>query len=119
MNKEDIKHFKQKLEAEKKSLEAELSTVGRRNPHNPNDWEPIYSEIDVDTADDGDVAEEINEYQNNIAILNSLELKYNEVLVALEKIIKGKYGICEVCGKPIEHDRLDANPGAKTCKAHM
>ena len=42
-----------------------------------------------------------------------------EIDAALEKMEKGTYGICEVCNKPIEEDRLEANPAAKTCKEHM
>ena len=38
---------------------------------------------------------------------------------ALEKIEKGTYGICETGGEKIEEDRLEANPSARTCKAHM
>ena len=61
----------------------------------------------------------MEEYQNNKAILNQLETRLNEVKSALEKIENDKYGICEVSGVPIEIDRLEANPAARTCKAHM
>jgi hypothetical protein len=37
----------------------------------------------------------------------------------IKKIDENKYGLCEVCGKEIENDRLEANPSAKTCKEHM
>lgn len=119
MDKEKIKHFKSKLEEEKTVLENELRTVGRINPDNPKDWEPTYSAIDTDSADSLEVAEEISGYQNNISILNSLEIKYNEVLSALNKIESGTFGICEISGEKIEEDRLEANPAAKTCKAHI
>lgn len=119
MIKDKLNHFKTKLEEEKKLLEEELKTVGRINPNNPKDWEPTYTKIDTDSADMLEVAEEIEGYQNNTGILNSLEIKYNEVLKALEKIEKGTYGICEISGEQIEEDRLEANPAAKTCKTHM
>lgn len=119
MTKDKLKYFEVKLLAEKKLLESELDTVGRRNPNNPSDWEPKYSTLDVDGADQLEIAEELEEYQNNIAILNNLELKYNEVLKAIEKIHHNRYGICEVSGKTIEEDRLEANPSAKTCKEYM
>jgi RNA polymerase-binding transcription factor DksA len=32
---------------------------------------------------------------------------------------EGKYGICKVCGEEIEEARLEANPAAETCKAHL
>ncbi len=119
MNKNKLKHFREKLEAEKKLLETELDTVGRRNPNNPSDWEPKYTNTNTDSADMLEVAEELGNYQNNISILNSLESKYNEVLKAIEKIHKNKYGVCEISGEVIEEDRLEANPSAKTCIAHM
>lgn len=119
MEKSKLKYFRTKLDAEKLSLEKELATVGRRNPHNPDDWEPKYADIDTDSADNLEVAEELESYQNNISILNSLELRYNDVLKAIEKIHQNKYGICEIGGEEIEDDRLEANPAAKTCKVHI
>jgi len=119
MTKDKLKQSESKLIAEKKLLEAELNTVGRRNPDNPNDWEPKHTDTNTDSADSLEVADEIETYQNNISILNSLELRYNEVLKAIEKIHQNKYGICEVGGEKIEVDRLEANPAAKTCIAHM
>lgn len=38
---------------------------------------------------------------------------------ALARLKIGKYGICEVCGKPIESARLKALPTATTCTEHM
>ena len=35
------------------------------------------------------------------------------------KMEKETFGICEVCGKEIEEDRLLANPSARTCKKHL
>ncbi len=121
MTNEQIQKFKNKLEAEKKDLEAELKTVGRKNPDNPNDWEPVPPESDEMTkADDNDEATRIEEYEDNTAILKQLEARYNEVGAALKRIASGSgYGVCEVCGKEIESDRLEANPAATTCKEHM
>ncbi len=38
---------------------------------------------------------------------------------ALAMIKIGKYGLCEVCGKPIDKARLEAFPEATTCVEHM
>lgn len=40
-----------------------------------------------------------------------------EIDVALEKIEKGRYGICEGCGQPIMKARLEALPFARLCIA--
>ncbi len=37
---------------------------------------------------------------------------------ALERMKEGTYGICEVCGKEIEEDRLEAVPYTTLCKEH-
>ena len=41
MEKTNTEHFKKKLEEEKAKIIAELETVGRINPDNPEDWEAV------------------------------------------------------------------------------
>jgi RNA polymerase-binding transcription factor DksA len=115
----DYKHFKKKLEAEKVTLEKELGKVGRRNPDNLSDWEATPDVKDVSQADENIVADNIESYDENTAIVNTLETRYNDVKLALDKIEKGTYGICEISEHEIEIDRLEANPSARTCKEHM
>ncbi len=115
----DTKHYEEILLAEKENLEKELSTVGRKNPDNPADWEATEPLTDIDRADEDEVAEDISEYENNTAILKQLETRLNEVSIALSQIEKGTYGTCKICGEEIEKERLNANPAAQTCKLHM
>jgi RNA polymerase-binding transcription factor DksA len=115
----DTGYFKKKLEAELKTLEAELLSVGHKNPSNPKDWEPSSGEVDINASDAADIADNIESYESNTAILKPLEKQYNDVKLALEKISKGTYGICEIAGEPIEKQRLEANPAARTCVSHM
>ena len=115
----DINKLKGKLEEELQKLEGELKTVGRINPNNPADWEATQGETNVDMADRNEVADGLEQYQENSAILNELEIRFNNIKRALAKIEGGTYGICEISGKEIELDRLEANPAARTCKAHM
>lgn len=114
----DTNYFKQKLEEELTQLEAELKTVGRKNPDNNNDWEATPAEIEPDMAEETEVADAIEEFGNNTAILKQLEIRYNEVKDALAKIANGTYGICEISGEKIEEERLEANPAARTCIEH-
>lgn len=118
--KNDINHFKDLLQKELTVLEGELSTVGRKNPQHPSDWEATNkSSGSLDTAEEGDVAGSIEELEDNKGILDQLEIQLNQVKKALKKIEDGKYGICEIGGEEIEHDRLEANPSSTTCKLHM
>lgn len=119
MDKEKLSHFKSKLEAEKVLLEKELGTVGRVNPNNPGDWEAKPQALDTDMAERTEVADRVEGFGTNIAILGDLEIRYNEVKAALQRIEDGSYAICKKCGKEIEKERLEANPGATTCKDHL
>jgi RNA polymerase-binding protein DksA len=38
-----------------------------------------------------------------------------EVDAALERLERGTYGLCEVCGQPIAQARLEARPAARRC----
>jgi DnaK suppressor protein len=40
------------------------------------------------------------------------------VLDAIERLDAGKYGRCEVCGREIDDERLEARPEARTCREH-
>ncbi|MEI6843338.1 MAG: TraR/DksA C4-type zinc finger protein [bacterium] len=115
----DTNHFKGLLEAELKTLEGELATIARKNPSNKADWEGVEPEMNTDTADEEDVADALEGYETNLAILSQLETRLGEVKDALKKINSGTYGVCETSGEMIEMDRLEANPAARTCKAHM
>lgn len=114
----DTTPFRERLESEKTRLESELASVGRKNPSNPNDWEPIPQDTELE-SDPSDVADQITGYEDNTAILKDLEIRYNQVVDALARIEKGTYGVCRVDGKGIEKARLEADPAATTCKEHM
>lgn len=115
----DTNHFKKMLEDEKAVLEKELATVGEKNPADKNDWFAADSKKDIDRAEEGEVAENIDEYETRVGILDKLELRLGNVKTAFEKIENGSYGICKICGEKIEEDRLEANPASLTCKKHM
>lgn len=117
----DTKHFKENLEAELAIVEAELKTVGVQNPKNPKDWEAKDTETETAeaTADPNEHADKLEEFEEHQAVNDELEVRYNELKRALKKIEEGTYGTCEISGEPIEADRLEVNPAARTCKAHM
>jgi RNA polymerase-binding transcription factor DksA len=50
--------------------------------------------------------------------LGKLELRFNDIKAALEKIKNGTYGKCEIGGEDIPEERLEANPSAKSCLKH-
>jgi RNA polymerase-binding transcription factor DksA len=76
---------------------------------------------DADKADPNMLGDRDEEFAEAANELGEFELRYKEIKSALDKIdnTPEKYGMCEISGQPIEHDRLEANPAAKTCKAMM
>jgi len=115
----NTKIYKTKLEEEKKLIEDELSEIGKVDK--TGDWEakPEDEMNSQEVPDEGDLAERSADYEERSIKLNTLEFRLSDIKKALGKIENGKYGICEICGKKIEEDRLEVNPAAKTCKECM
>lgn len=111
--------FKEKLFAEKARLEEQLSDVGRINPENPADWEPTPRDMNVMQADKNEAADQKEDYEERSAVQVELETRLGNINRALERIEDGTYGVCKVGGEPIEEKRLEANPAAETCMAHL
>ncbi len=118
MNKKDLENFKSKLIAEKTSIEQELATLGKRDSSAPGGWEATPGDIQVDTADENELADKLEELEDNNGIMNQLENQLTEIKEALVRMEEGKYGNCETCGEPIEIERLEANPSAKISIKH-
>jgi len=112
--------FKQRLEEEKGIVVNRLKDIGAvKDVRDPENWIATPQDINNDSADPNEVADRIDSYEGNNALVQEFEGRLREIDAALGKIEKGTYGVCEVCGATIEEDRLMANPAAKTCKAHM
>lgn len=115
----NTQHYKDLLQNEKGKLVQELSAIGHINPDNPKDWQPDAVKIDLERSDRIDTADNSEEFQENTAIVNELEVRLGAIDAALERIDTNTYGVCEKCNSPIEADRLEANPAATTCKNDM
>jgi RNA polymerase-binding transcription factor DksA len=119
MNKKDTEYFKNKLEKEKNMIEEEIKTVGSSDPNNPKDFSATSNDMDIDRADENELADKMEELEDNKGILDSLEKQLADINSALEKIEGGTYGICEISGETIERERLEANPAARSCLKHV
>lgn len=105
-----LEELKQKLLGEKTRLEAELGRFA--NPTGgAGQFETNFENIGTDPDEN---ATEVENYTDNLALEGSLETQLGDVLVALEKMEKGTYGICEKTGEEIPLDRLRAYPEART-----
>lgn len=106
--------YKSKLEEEKKLIESELGAIGKLDK-STGDWEATPEIQTAPEADENDLADRTEEYQERSGTTATLNARLNDVDLALSKLANGTYGTCESCGKPIEEERLDANASARTC----
>lgn len=70
------------------------------------------SAYDNHPADHGS---ETFERAKDIALRDNLRLRLAQVERAQGRLATGEYGRCEVCGAPIDPERLEARPEATTC----
>ncbi|MGC9031678.1 MAG: TraR/DksA family transcriptional regulator [Minisyncoccia bacterium] len=115
MDKDFIKKQEKKLIEEKKKIEVQLDSFAKKisKKGKKDNWQtkmPVFDGNQIEEESD-----QVEEYTHLIAIEESLEKQLEEINSALNKIKKGTYGICEVCKKEIEKERLEAFPQAKTC----
>ena len=92
-----------------KKLEEERLRTLRRLAHL---GESLRTEIDPD-VDEADA--DLVEHEKTVALVYSLERKLASIDRALWKAQEGTYGICELCGEPIDPARLEAVPETTLC----
>jgi RNA polymerase-binding transcription factor DksA len=109
--------FKERLEKLLSEVTGELKGLGVHNPENPSDWIATPEALTME-PDPNDAADRVEDWDERRALVATLEQRYNNIVRALKRIETGTYDTCEVCGKPIEEDRLEANPAARTDKTH-
>lgn len=114
-----IGHFTKMLRDERVHVEGELSSLGIKDPNNPAQWDTTGGDIDTTATENDELADRQEEYEERGEELDALKNRYTDIQDALKKIDDGTYGICEKSNEPIEMDRLEANPAARTCKVHM
>jgi len=117
MKKNLEKKLKQELEQEKVRIEELLKRFAKKDEKLKGDWDTIFPKWDGEAGGAGleKAADEVEEYSTLLPIEYTLELKLRNIDLALEKIKKGKYGICEKCGKEIAEQRLKIYPEARFC----
>ena len=111
--------IKEKLLENKISLEKELSGFADKDKKTKDDWDTNYTQFARNGSGSQameEAADEVEEYSNRLPVEFSLETRLRDINLALDKIKKGTYGLCEKCEKPIPQTRLAVYPEARTCQ---
>lgn len=105
----NLTKFKKLLEEERIKVINEISKID----------ESVNSLPDYDISEDFEEAEVMNNKLDNFKLKDDLEEVLKDVDLALSKMKKGKYGICENCKNNIELKRLEMYPFARYCMECM
>lgn len=101
----DVEHFKRQLEAQRDELQQRINALERMLAA-PEQYD--------EALDRGDDALLLREHDDDWDQLAFARDELSQVQKALVRIETGTYGISEVSGKPIPHERLEAEPTATT-----
>lgn len=109
----DVKAIRQRLEAERTRLEAEIYDHTRRDAV----IYPVNSVSDSNgmSSDGADNADAVQNAARMNAITRNSQMLLDQVNAALRRIAEGTYGTCGTCGKQIAPRRLEALPYATLC----
>jgi RNA polymerase-binding transcription factor DksA len=66
-----------------------------------------------------DMGTETFEREKDLSILEQVEAELADVEFALRRLDEGTYGTCEVCGRAIAEERLEALPATRLCLDHQ
>ena len=101
-----IKKQKERLETDKASLFAEIEKLRASDPFSDPDHASDNAAVDTDVreASGHDIVE---------AETKDMQKRLKDIDLALKKIVKGTYGICEKTNKPIPLARLELIPEAR------
>lgn len=106
MRENDIKFFKQMLEERREQILKNIEGSSK-------EIDELHKNHDV--MDEGDIASVSADNLINEEIMASQRKELQEIDEALEKIVHGIYGVCEMCEEPIGMQRLKVKPFAKYC----
>lgn len=115
----NTEHFKGKLEAEQDLLVKQLADIAVEGENGL--WNAKDPQMDVmsPAAEPNEAADKVEELDERGEEVTGLSARLDDVRQALQNIERNAYGICDMCSQAIEEERLEANPAARTCMAHM
>jgi DnaK suppressor protein len=110
----ELKELREALEKERAELQAQLAEIENST------FSQAQSDLTGEMAFDDEYADAGTatfERERDLSLENNVRDLLQKIEKALTRMDEGTYGICELCGKPIEKARLKALPYANLCIA--
>ena len=101
-----------RLEEERIRLQGIREGVQREQDDAISDAGSELSSVDQHPGDSGT---ETFEMEKNVSLLEQVDDELLEVEAAGQRLERGTYGSCQVCGRPIGDERLEAMPATRFC----
>lgn len=113
----DQDQARQRLDEERARLEQVRASVSEDEVSDESET-ASFGELSSDQQHQADLGTETFEREKDLSVLGRVEQGLADVEHALRRLDEGTYGLCEVCGRPIGDERLDAVPAARFCLTH-
>ena len=109
---------RQRLAEERERLDEVRSTFDAEGLTDQSENDSV-GELSSYDQHQADLGTETFEREKDLSILEQVEAELADVEHALRRLDEGTYGTCEVCGKPIPEERLEAMPATRLCLEHQ
>jgi DnaK suppressor protein len=103
---------RRRLEQERTRLQGIRDNLQREQEEATSDTGGELSSFDQHPGDSGT---ETFEMEKNVSLLEQVDDELLEVEAAVQRLERGTYGSCQVCGRPIGDERLEAMPATRFC----
>ena len=103
---------RRRLEEERTRLQGIRDGLQREQEETTSDTGGELSNVDQHPGDSGT---ETFEMEKNVSLLEQVDDELLEVEAAVQRLERGTYGTCQVCGRPIGDERLEAMPATRFC----
>jgi RNA polymerase-binding transcription factor DksA len=112
LTKQEISDLRVRLEDERTQLDTQLATIVEESfAASQSDMSGDVG-LDDESADAGTAT---FEREKDLSIENNVRDLLQKIERALRRMDDGSYGICDICGKPIEKARVKALPYVDLC----
>jgi len=112
LTKVELRDLRGRLEEERAELHVQLATIVE------DSFAATQSDLSGDVGLDDESADAGTatfEREKDLSIENNVRDLLNKIDRALRRMDEGTYGICDICGKPIEKARVKALPYVDLC----